>query len=43
MSRRCRVSSVKDTEAFVSTSTLKILRDWHVPLDAIEDVSSPVE
>jgi DNA-binding Lrp family transcriptional regulator len=27
---------VKDTEAFVSTSSLKILRDWRIPDEAIE-------
>ncbi len=43
VNRIALLPGVKDTEAFVSTSTLKILRDWRVPDDAIEDVLAPVE
>ncbi len=33
VNRVALLPGVKDTEAFVSTSTLKILRDWRVPIE----------
>lgn len=43
VNRIALLPGVKDTEAFVSTSTLKILRDWRVPDEAIERALAPAE
>jgi Lrp/AsnC family transcriptional regulator for asnA, asnC and gidA len=43
INRVALLPGVKDTEAFVSTSALKILRDWRVPVEALEDAHVPAE
>jgi DNA-binding Lrp family transcriptional regulator len=43
VNRVALLPGVKDTEAFVSTSTLKILRDWRVPDEVIERALTPAE
>jgi DNA-binding Lrp family transcriptional regulator len=43
VNRVALLPGVKDTEAFVSTSTLKILRDWRVPDEAIERALTAAE
>lgn len=37
VNRIAPLEGVKDTEAFVSTSTEKILRDWRVPVETVQE------
>jgi DNA-binding Lrp family transcriptional regulator len=41
VNRVALLPGVKDTEAFVSTSTLKNLRDWRVPNEAFDEAAQP--